>query len=82
MAIGLVALFASCENEQQVAQHLFVTDTILEADAKGETVTVSYNLVSAVEGEVVKTKVASGEEMIGLTMTTPWRRFTSSWRAR
>ena len=65
MAIGLVALFASCENEQQVAQHLFVTDTILEADAKGETVTVSYNLVSAVEGEVVKTKVASGEEMIG-----------------
>lgn len=65
LAIGLVTLFASCENEQQVAQHLFVTDTMLEADAKGETVIVSYNLVSPVEGEVVKTKVVEGEDMLG-----------------
>ena len=65
LAIGLVALFASCESEQQVAQHLFVTDTVIEVDAKGETVTVSYNLVSPVEGEVVKTKIVSGEEMLG-----------------
>lgn len=65
-AISLVALFASCQNEQVgSAQHLFVTDTVLEADAKGETVTVSYNLVSPIEGEVVKTKIVSGEEMLG-----------------
>lgn len=65
LAIGLVALFASCENEQGTTQHLFVTDTVLEADAKGETVTLSYNLVAPVEGEVVKTKVVQGEEMLG-----------------
>ena len=61
LAIGLVALFASCESEQQATQHLFITETMLEADAEGETVTVSYNIVSAVEGETVKTKVVSGE---------------------
>lgn len=65
MAFGLVALFASCENEQQVAQHLFVTDTVFEVAANGETVVVSYNLVAPVEGEVVKTKVVQGEEMLG-----------------
>ncbi len=65
LAFGLVALFASCENEQQVAQHLFVTDTVFEVAANGETVVVSYNLVAPVEGEVVKTKVVQGEEMLG-----------------
>ncbi len=65
LAIGLVALFASCESEQQATQHLFITETMLEANAEGETITVSYNIVSAVEGETVKTKVVSGEQMIG-----------------
>ena len=65
LAIGLVVLFASCDKEQQAVQHLFVTDTVLEAGANGETVTVSYNLVSPVDGEVVKTKVVSGEDMLG-----------------
>ena len=65
LAIGLVMLFASCDKEQQAVQHLFVTETVLEAGANGETVTVSYNLVSPVDGEVVKTKVVSGEDMLG-----------------
>lgn len=65
LAIGLVMLIASCDKEQQAVQHLFVTETVLEAGAKGETVTVSYNLVSPVDGEVVKTKVVSGEDMLG-----------------
>ena len=65
LAISLVALFVSCDKEQQTAQHLFVTDTVLEVDAKGETVTVSYNLVSPVEGEIIKTNIVSGEDMLG-----------------
>jgi len=65
LAISLVALFVSCDKEQQAVQHLFVTDTVLEVDAKGETVTVSYNLVSPVEGEIIKTNVVSGEDMLG-----------------
>lgn len=67
LAIGLVALFASCDNEQGGAtQHLFLTsDTIVEVAANGENVTVSYNLVSPVAGEVVKTNVVSGEDMLG-----------------
>ena len=65
--ITLVAavLFASCNKEQQAVQHLFVTDTILEAGAKGETVTLSYNLVASVDGEAVKTAIVSGNEMLG-----------------
>ena len=66
ITLVVAVLFAACKNElQEAVQHLFVTETVLEADAKGETVTVSYNLVAPVEGEVVKTKVVEGEEMLG-----------------
>ncbi len=65
LAISLVALFVSCDKEQQAVQHLFVTDTVHEVGAMGETVTVSYNLVSPVEGEIIKTNVVSGEDMLG-----------------
>lgn len=65
ITLVVAVLFASCNKEQQAVQHLFVTDTILEAGAKGETVTVSYNLVSPVDGEAVKTAIVSGDEMLG-----------------
>lgn len=65
LAISLVALFVSCDKEQQAVQHLFVTETVLEVSAKGEIVTVSYNLVSPVDGEIIKTNVVSGEDMLG-----------------
>lgn len=66
MAMGLVMLFASCESEQQNIQHLFITSsTAIDVEAKGETVTISYNLVDPIEGEAVKTKVISGDEMLG-----------------
>ena len=65
ITLVVAVLFASCNKEQQAVQHLFVTDTILEAGAKGETVTVSYNLVAPVDGEVVKTAIVSGDEMLG-----------------
>ena len=65
ITLVVALLFASCNKEQQAVQHLFVTDTILEAGAKGETVTVSYNLVAPVDGEVVKTAIVSGDEMLG-----------------
>ena len=65
ITLVVAVLFASCNKEQQAVQHLFVTDTILEAGAKGETVTVSYNLVAPVDGEVVKTAIISGDEMLG-----------------
>lgn len=61
----VAVLFASCNKEQEAVQHLFVTDTILEAGAKGETVTLSYNLVASVDGEAVKTAIISGDEMLG-----------------
>ncbi|MBO7314394.1 MAG: hypothetical protein J6U49_01890 [Alistipes sp.] len=65
ITLVVAVLFASCNKEQQAVQHLFVTDTILEAGAKGETVTVSYNLVALVDGEAVKTAIVSGDEMLG-----------------
>ena len=65
ITLVVAVLFASCNKEQQAVQHLFVTDTILEAGAKGETVTVSYNLVASVDGEAVKTAIVSGHEMLG-----------------
>ena len=65
ITLVVALLFASCNKEQQAVQHLFVTDTILEAGAKGETVTVSYNLVASVDGEAVKTAIVSGDEMLG-----------------
>lgn len=65
ITLVVAVLFASCNKEQQALQHLFVTDTILEAGAKGETVTVSYNLVAPVDGEAVKTAIVSGDEMLG-----------------
>ena len=65
ITLVVAVLFASCNKEQQAVQHLFVTETILEAGAKGETVTVSYNLVAPVDGEVVKTAIVSGDEMLG-----------------
>ena len=65
ITLVVAVLFASCNKEQQAVQHLFVTDTILEAGAKGETVTVSYNLVAPVDGEAVKTTIISGDEMLG-----------------
>lgn len=65
ITLVVALLFASCNKEQQAVQHLFVTDTILEVSAKGETVTVSYNLVASVDGEAVKTAIVSGDEMLG-----------------
>lgn len=65
ITLVVAVLFASCNKEQQAVQHLFVTDTVLEAGAKGETVTVSYNLVASVDGEAVKTAIVSGDEMLG-----------------
>ncbi|MBQ2959092.1 MAG: hypothetical protein IJE06_05430 [Alistipes sp.] len=65
ITLVVALLFASCNKEQQAVQHLFVTDTILEAGAKGETVTVSYNLVASVDGEAVKTAIVSGDDMLG-----------------
>ena len=65
ITLVVAVLFTSCNKEQQAVQHLFVTDTILEAGAKGETVTVSYNLVASVDGEAVKTAIVSGDEMLG-----------------
>ena len=65
ITLVVAVLFASCNKEQQAVQHLFVTDTVLEAGAKGETVTVSYNLVAPVDGEAVKTAIVSGDEMLG-----------------
>ena len=65
ITLVVALLFASCNKEQQAVQHLFVTDTILEAGAKGETVTLSYNLVAPVDGEAVKTAIVSGDEMLG-----------------
>lgn len=65
ITLVVAVLFASCNKEHQAVQHLFVTDTILEAGAKGETVTVSYNLVASVDGEAVKTAIVSGDEMLG-----------------
>ncbi|MBR3590653.1 MAG: hypothetical protein IKL43_06560 [Alistipes sp.] len=65
ITLVVAVLFASCNKEQQAVQHLFVTDTILEAGAKGETVTLSYNLVAPVDGEAVKTAIVSGHEMLG-----------------
>lgn len=65
ITLVVAVLFASCNKEQQAVQHLFVTDTILEAGAKGETVTVSYNLIAPVDGEAVKTAIVSGDEMLG-----------------
>lgn len=65
ITLVVALLFASCNKEQEAVQHLFVTDTILEADAKGETVTLSYNLVASVDGEAVKTAIVSGDEMLG-----------------
>ena len=65
ITLVVAVLFASCNKEQQAVQHLFVTDTILEAGAKGETVTLSYNLVAPVDGEAVKTAIVSGDEMLG-----------------
>lgn len=65
ITLVVAMLFASCNKEQQAVQHLFVTDTVLEAGAKGETVTLSYNLVAPVDGEAVKTAIVSGNEMLG-----------------
>lgn len=65
ITLVVALLFASCNKEQEAVQHLFVTDTILEAGAKGETVTLSYNLVAPVDGEAVKTAIVSGDEMLG-----------------
>lgn len=65
ITLVVAVLFASCNKEQEAVQHLFVTDTVLEAGAKGETVTVSYNLVASVDGEAVKTAIVSGDEMLG-----------------
>lgn len=65
ITLVVALLFASCNKEQETVQHLFVTDTILEAGAKGETVTLSYNLVASVDGEAVKTAIVSGDEMLG-----------------
>lgn len=65
ITLVVALLFASCNKEQQAVQHLFVTDTVLEAGAKGETVTLSYNLVAPVDGEAVKTAIVSGDEMLG-----------------
>ncbi|MBR3892957.1 MAG: hypothetical protein IKJ20_05800 [Alistipes sp.] len=65
ITLVVAVLFASCNKEQEAVQHLFVTDTILQAGAKGETVTVSYNLVAPVDGEAVKTAIVSGDEMLG-----------------
>lgn len=65
ITLVVAVLFASCNKEQQAVQHLFVTDTVLEAGAKGETVTVSYNLIAPVDGEAVKTAIVSGDEMLG-----------------
>ena len=65
ITLVVAVLFASCNKEQEAVQHLFVTDTILEAGAKGETVTLSYNLVASVDGEAVKTAIISGDEMLG-----------------
>lgn len=65
ITLVVAVLFASCNKEQQAVQHLFVTDTVLEVSAKGETVTVSYNLVASVDGEAVKTAIVSGDEMLG-----------------
>lgn len=65
ITLVVAVLFTSCNKEQQAVQHLFVTDTVLEAGAKGETVTVSYNLVAPVDGEAVKTAIVSGDEMLG-----------------
>ena len=65
ITLVVAVLFASCNKEQQAVQHLFVTETILEAGAKGETVTVSYNLVAPIDGEAVKTAIVSGDEMLG-----------------
>lgn len=65
ITLVVAVLFASCYKEQEAVQHLFVTDTVLEAGAKGETVTVSYNLVASVDGEAVKTAIVSGDEMLG-----------------
>lgn len=65
ITLVVALLFASCNKEQQAVQHLFVTDTVLEVSAKGETVTLSYNLVASVDGEAVKTAIVSGDEMLG-----------------
>ena len=65
ITLVVALLFASCNKEQQAVQHLFVTDTVLEVSAKGETVTLSYNLVASVDGEAVKTTIVSGDEMLG-----------------
>lgn len=65
ITLVVAVLFASCNKEQEAVQHLFVTDTILEAGAKGETVTLSYNLVAPIDGEAVKTVIVSGDEMLG-----------------
>lgn len=66
MALGIIMLFASCDKDNQAVQHLFLTSSsVIEASAEGETVTLSYNLTSPVEGKTVKAKVVSGEEMLG-----------------
>lgn len=65
ITLVVALLFASCNKEQEAVQHLFVTDTVLEAGAKGETVTLSYNLVAPIDGEAVKTAIVSGDEMLG-----------------
>lgn len=65
ITLVVAVLFASCNKEQEAVQHLFVTDTVLEVGAKGETVTLSYNLVAPVDGEAVKTAIVSGDEMLG-----------------
>lgn len=65
ITLVVAVLFGSCNKEQEAVQHLFVTDTILEVSAKGETVTLSYNLVAPVDGEAIKTAIVSGDEMLG-----------------
>ena len=64
--MSIVMMFISCDKEaNESAQHLFLTSpTVVEVVAESSTVTVSYNLVSPIDGETIKTNIVSGKEMI------------------
>lgn len=58
MTICAMAFMASCENggENGKTAHLKVTSsTLIEVDAAGDTVAVTYQLNKPIDGETVKT---------------------------
>ena len=69
-AISLVALFVACDNADITGKKSgfeITSDTLFNAKAEGETIAVTYTIHTAIEGESVSCKMATGADFLTIT---------------